>query len=110
VLAEFQQLQDKLSEDFYVDNLYVMSGLCKALALNSEYPVPFFVLRQVFLGIAKDWEDRPLTVEEAKSTEHKIRASITHLIKAIKLDASSETIYNILNDIVSVYLTIVHPL
>lgn len=110
MLAKFQQLQDSLEKGFYVDNLYVMAGLCKTLALNSEYPVPFFVLRQVFLGIAKDWEDRPLTVEEGKSTEHKIRDSITHLIQAIKLDASSETIYNILNDIVSVYLTIVHPL
>jgi hypothetical protein len=107
VLAEFQQLQDKLEKDFYVDNLYIMSGLCKTLALNSQYSVPFFILRQVFLGIAKDWEDRPLTVEEAKLTEHKIRASITHLIQAIKLDASSETIYNILNDIVSIYFTIV---
>lgn len=107
---EFQQLQDRIEKDFYVDNLYVMAGLCKTLALRSESPVSFFVLRQVFLGIAKDWEDRPLPVEEAKSTEHKIKDSITHLIRAIKLDASSETIYNILNDVVSIYLTIVHPL
>lgn len=109
MLAEFQQLQDRLENGFYVDNLYVMSALCKTLALDSEHPVPFFVLRQVFLGIAKDWEDRPLTVEEAKLTEHKIRDSITHLIQSIKLDASSETIYNILNDIVSIYLAIIPP-
>jgi len=110
VLAEFQQLQDRLEKGFYVDNLYVMASLCKILALNSEYPVPFFVVQQVFLGIIKDWEDRPLSVEEAKATENKIKDSITHLIQAIKLGASNETIYNSLTDIVSVYLTIVHPL
>lgn len=110
MLAEFQQLQDRLEKDFYVDNLYVMSGLCKTLALNIGYSVPFFVLRQVFLGIAKDWEDRPLTVEEAKSTEHKIKDCIIQLLHAVNLDASRETIYNILNDLVSIYLTIVRPM
>ena len=110
MLAEFQRLQDRLEKGFYVDNLYVMAGLCKTLALNSDYPAPFFVMQQVLLGIAKDWEDRPLPVDEAKSTENKIKDYLAHLIRAIRLGASNETIYNILNNIVSVYLTIAYPL
>jgi hypothetical protein len=104
VVAEFQQLQDRLEKGFYVDNLYVMAGLCKTLALNSDYPVPFFVMQQVLLEVAKDWEDRPLPVDEAKLTENKIRDSLVHLIQAIRLNVSNETIYNILNNIVSIHL------
>lgn len=99
-----QQLQDRLEEGFYVDNLYVMANLCKTLALDSDYPVPFFIVQQVLLEIARDWEDRPLPVDEAKSVESKMMGSFTHLIRAIRLNASKETIYNILDDIVTAYL------
>jgi hypothetical protein len=62
-------------------------------------------MQHVFLGIAKNWEDRPLPVEEAKLVENKMMEPLIHLVKAISLNASNETIYNILDNIVATYLT-----
>jgi len=104
-LENLHQLQDRLGKGFYVDNFYEMASLCKSLALGSTSPVPFFVMQHVFLGIAKNWEDRPLPVEEAKLVENKMMEPLIHLVKAISLNASNETIYNILDNIVATYLT-----
>ena len=71
---DLEQLQDRLEKGFYIDNLYGMASLCKSLALNSEYSVPFFVVQQLLLDIVRDWEERPLPVEEAESLQNKMVA------------------------------------
>lgn len=104
-MNSLQQLQDSLEKGFYVDNLYLRANLCKTLALESDYPALFFVTQQVLLEIARDWEGRPLTVDEAKSKEGKIIEPLRHAVKAIRLNASKETLYCILDDIVITHLT-----
>lgn len=82
-----------------------MVRLCGNLALDASSPAPFFVMEKVFLGIARDWEDRPLTVEEAKEVESKIIRPIEELIHGIEEDAPSGEILALLNGFVSAYLT-----
>ncbi len=99
-----QQLRGKLEKGFYLDNLYEMARLYKSLALDTASPAPFFVMEQVFLGIARDWEDRPLPVDEAKQVEEKILKSLEDFVDGIEENASSEEVSNLLNTVVSAYL------
>lgn len=99
-----QQLGKKLERGFYVDNLYEMAQLCRDLALDATNPTPFFVMEHIFLGIAKDWEDRPLTVEEAKFVESGMIKSLEELIEGIEKSALPEEVFKLLNRAISAYL------
>lgn len=99
-----QQLREKLEQGFYVNNLYEMASHCKNLALDTANPVPFFVMEQVFLGIARHWEDKPLIVEEAKLVELEMIKPLKNLIGGIEANASSEQIVHFLNKVVSSYM------
>jgi hypothetical protein len=104
VLANLQQLREKLEKGFYLDNLYEMAHLCKSLALDTISPVPFFVMEQIFLDIARKWEDIPLTVEEAKLVESKLVNPLEELVEGIEANASNEEIISLMNQVVSTYL------
>lgn len=104
MLANIQQLREKLERGFYVNNLYEMTTLCKSLALDSSRPTPFFVMQQIFLNIANYWDEKPLIVEEAKLVEVEMKKSLKDLIDGIEVDASSGQIVHLLNKVVSSYL------
>ena len=99
-----QQLREKLEKGFYVDNLYEMARLCKNLALETANPVPFFVIEQIFLGIARHWQDRPVIVEEAKLVEAEMIKPLKDVIGGIEANASSEQMFHFLNKAVSSYM------
>ena len=99
-----QQLRERLAKGFYVDNLYEMARLCRDLALDTSRPTPFFVMQHIFSDIAKYWEERPLSVEEAKLVEVEMTKPIKDLIGGIKANASSEQIVHLLNKVVSSYM------
>lgn len=99
-----QQLRENLEKGFYLDNLYEMARLCKSLALDTTSPAPFFFMAHIFLDIARQWEDKPLVVEEAKVVESKITKPLEELIEGIATNASSEEIFTLLNRVVSAYL------
>jgi len=103
-LANLQQLQEKLEKGFYLDNLYEMAHLCKTLASDTIYPAAFFVMWDIFLDIARRWEERALPVEEAKRVERKMTKPFGDLIEGIERNASSEEILDLLNTLVSTYL------
>jgi len=98
------QLREKLRQGFYLDNLYEMVHLCKSLALDNISPAPFFFMEHIFLDIARQWEDKPLVVEEANLVESKIYKPLEELIEGIATNASSEEIFTLLNRVVSAYL------
>lgn len=99
-----QILREKLKQGFYIDNLYEMAALCKSLALDTPSPAPFFFMRNIFLDIARHWEDVPLPVEEAEQVELKMLEPLEELVERLKADASVEEIFNLLNRVVSAYL------
>ena len=98
-----QQLREKLEQGFYVNNLYEMARLCKSLALDADNPTPFFVMEQIFLDVARYWEDKPLIVEEAKLVEAEMIKTLRDLIDGIEANASSEQMFHLLNKIISSY-------
>jgi hypothetical protein len=81
-----------------------MAALCKSLALDTPSPAPFFFMRNIFLDIARHWEDVPLPVEEAEQVELKMLEPLEELVERLKADASVEEIFNLLNRVVSAYL------
>ena len=99
-----QKLREKLERGFYVNNLYDMARLCKSLALDTTNPAPFFIMENIFPGIAKYWEDRPVIVEEAKLVEVEMTKSLKELMDGIEANASSEQIVHLLNKAVSSYM------
>ena len=81
-----------------------MAHLCKSLALDTISPAPFFFMEQIFLAIARHWEEMPLPVEEAKLVESKMLEPLEDLVEEIEAGASSEALFNLLNKVVSAYL------
>lgn len=104
-MTSLQQLRDKLREGLYLDNLWQLARLSKDLAMDDPYPLPFFVMRQVFLEIARNWEDRPLPVEEANLVRSTISKPLEDLIEAIEAGVSKEELFDVLNEFVSAFLT-----
>ncbi len=98
---KLHELRDKLKLGFYVNNLFDLAGLCRDLALEVENPTPFFVLREVFYGIARLWEDRPLPVEEAQFVETTLMQPIEQLLDGIEKEATSNELLLLLNNILS---------
>jgi len=103
-LANLQKLQEKLEKGFYLDNLYEMAHLCKMLASDTIYPAAFFVMRDIFLDIARRWEERALPVEEAKRVERKMTKPLGDLIQGIETEGSAGGVFDLLNNVVSAYL------
>lgn len=99
-------LKQQIQEGFYVRNLYELARSCRDLALETDNSTPFFVMEQIFLNVARDWDDRPLQVGDAKVVESTLVEPITSLIRAIELDASDQQIYGLVNDLVLAYLQI----
>jgi len=81
-----------------------MASLCKTLAMDTSRPLPFFVMQHLFLDIARDWEERPLPVDEAKLLESRLIDPIKYLIEAIEAGVSAEEMFTLLNTLVSAYL------
>jgi len=102
-LANLRQLQERLEKGFYLDNLYEMAHLCKTLASDTVYLAVFFVMGDIFLDIARRWEERALPVEEAKRVEWEMTKPLRNLIEGIERNASSEEIMDLLNTLVSAY-------
>ena len=99
-----QQLREKLEKGFYLDNLYEMASLCKDLTVGAVSPAPFFIMENIFSGIAKYWEDRPVIVEEAKLVEGEMIKPLKDLIGGIEANASGEQMVYLLNKAVSAYM------
>lgn len=99
-MTNLQQLRDKLKEGLYLNNLRQLAHICKNLAMDDPYPLPFFVMRQVFLEIARNWEERPLPVEEANYVRSKITKPLEDLIDAIETGVSKEELFDLLNEFV----------
>ena len=83
-----------------------MAHLCRSLALDAMSPASFYFMEKVFLDIARNWEDRPLTVEEAKLVESKILKPLEDLVEGIETFASGEEVLHLLDRVVSAHLTI----
>jgi len=61
-------------------------------------------MRDIFLDIARRWEERGLLVEEAKRVELEMTKPLGDLIEGIETEASAEVVLDLLNDVVSAYL------
>jgi len=61
-------------------------------------------MRNIFLDIARHWEDKPLLVEDAKLVEEKMTEPLVDLVEGIEAATSSEEVLNLLNRVVSAYL------
>jgi type III secretory pathway component EscR len=81
-----------------------MALLCKDLVLDTDNPTPFFVMWHIFSDIARYWEDKPLSVEEAKFVETEMMEPLKNFIEGIEANASSEQMNHLLNKLVSSYL------
>ncbi len=73
-------------------------------ALDTNSPVPFFVMPHIFFNIARYREDKPLPVEEARLVESEMGEPLEDLISGIEANASSEQTLTLLNKVVSSYL------
>jgi hypothetical protein len=81
-----------------------MSRLCKALALESVSPAPFFIMQKIFSGIADYWDEKPVIVEEANLVQVELAKFLRELIDAIENNAKAEQVMNLTNKVVSSYL------
>ena len=81
-----------------------MARLCKTLASDTIYLVAFFVMRDIFLDIARHWEERALPVDEAKRVEREMTKPLGDLIQGIETNVSAEVVLDLLNKVVSTHL------
>lgn len=97
---ELQLLKKKLDRGFFADNLYEMASICENLSRDPSVAPAFYILRSVFLEIARDWNDRPLPVEEAGKVQEKLQMPIKEVIRCIETLQSKEVLFNSLTKVV----------
>jgi len=61
-------------------------------------------MQQVFLGIARSWDERPLTVEEARRKESGLVPAVYRLVTGINDGCTDDEMLHLLNAVVSAYL------
>lgn len=100
-------LLDHLKKGFYIQNLNEMAALCKNLALDTAHPVPFFVMRHIFLDIASQWEGRsvPVTVEEGQALQSMMIEPLEELLTEIASGDTGQQVDSHLRTLVSTYLS-----
>lgn len=94
-----------LDRGFNVRNLYAMATICRETARDTAHPLPYFVLRHLFLDIAQKWEGIPLNAEEAEHLQDRLTGHIRDLLKAISVEAGPPETCRILDALVSEYLS-----
>lgn len=104
-----QNLKAELKKGLYVRNLYKLADICLNEALAGNDPAPFFILAGIFKDIAASWDEMPVEEALAKSIESALHDTLYQLLYALELQASPEQVYNILNSLVSIYLTRIKP-
>ena len=90
-------LEEKLDKGLFVNNLRDMARICVDLARNEEPATAFYVLRSIFLDVASDWDERPLSPEEVERVESKLMPSILEVIYTLKNREPVETICHALD-------------
>jgi len=81
-----------------------MARLCRSLALEAMSPASFYLMGKVFSDIARDWDERPLTVEEAKQVESELLLPLKELVVGIETFASSVDLLHLLDRVVSAHV------
>lgn len=99
-VTELQLLEEKLDKGFFVQNLYDMARICENLMEDTFGGPAFYILRRIFLDIARDWNDRAVSVDEAAEVENKLEAPIRQLIAVLETRRSKEALFESLAKLV----------
>ena len=100
-VTELQLLKEKLDKGFFVHNFYDMAQTCKSLIEDKFGGPAFYILRSIFLDIARDWNERAVSVDEATEVKNKLEAPIRELIEALETHRSKEALFESMAKLVS---------
>lgn len=99
-MAELQLLKEKLDKGFFVQNFYDMAQTCESLVEDKFGGPAFYILRSIFLDIARDWNGRPISVDEATEVKNKLDAPIRELVEVLETRRSKEALFESLAKLV----------
>ncbi|MDO8532971.1 MAG: hypothetical protein Q7T26_12550 [Dehalococcoidia bacterium] len=102
-MTNLQQIRGELLKGFYLRNLDALARLCNKTATDSARPLPFFVMQCIFLRVAADWRERPMTPEEASQWKQWLGKPLEDVIAGLENGAPENEMYDILNKLVSAY-------
>lgn len=100
-VIEVQLLKENLGKGFFVDNLYEMASICEKLMKDSARAPAFYILRSVFLDLARDWDERPLPAEEVTKVQEKLEMPIREVIEGLEALWSKEALFESLRKLVA---------
>ena len=99
--TELQLFKEKLDKGFFVQNLFEMARICESLMKDTFASPTFYILRSIFLDIARDWNDRALSVEEATEVENELKAPIREALEGLETHRSKEALFESLAKLVA---------
>jgi hypothetical protein len=91
--TELQLLKEKLDKGFFVRNLFEMAKICENLMKDNSTSPVFYILRSIFLDIAKDWDDRTLPVKKALEIENKLKITIRATLDELDTHKSRQALF-----------------
>jgi len=100
-VTELQLLKEKLDKGLFVRNFYNMAQTCESLIEDKFGGPAFYILRSIFLDIARDWNERAVSVDEATEVKRKLEAPIRELIEALETRRSKEALFESMAKLVS---------
>lgn len=79
-MSNLKELRSSIKEGLFVNNLKKLIKLCSQLAQQEESPLPFYLLRSIFMDFASKWEGEAVSASEIKAAEAKLMGRIDSIL------------------------------
>ena len=103
-IDDYNTLQGFLSKGLYLNNIDDMIKICGRAIETEQDPLPIYVLLSVFRGIYNSWDDKSVTVKEAKQTEDVLLPLLKKVIVLLNPSSSKKELFDALSDLVKAYI------
>ncbi len=77
------ELKGRLAGGLYLHNLRQIVECCERGFKDGPAVLPAYVIRSVVADLARDWEGRAVTVEEARQVEGTLRPALDEVVGAL---------------------------
>lgn len=98
------ELKQRLAEGLYLHNLQQITESCDRGLKDGQGGLPAYVVRSVVADLAREWEGRAVSVDEARRLEAALRPALDGVVGALERHESPEAVAARLDTLVRAWL------
>ena len=92
--------RQKLKKGFYSNNLSDLAKHFREMSISTKWHSVCFILYEACLAIVRNWDERPVTVQEAKKVETILSPAFFAVLDTIELNPSPKNLLASMDELV----------